>query len=120
MTQEPSGHISVRRPIGLKFCLDDLLAADKTEVLLHGPVVSAVRTVDSKITAVEFQERRGRLEFAATAFVDSQGTVILHVDGGASRRYGNHGMPNLGSCRRDLAGFRTKSTLALMSGLMRL
>ena len=94
--------------------------ADKTEVLLHGPVVGAVPTVDSKITAVEFQERRGRLKFAATAFVDFRGTVILHVNGGVSRQYGNHGMPNLGRCRRDLAGFLMKSTLPLKSDLTRL
>lgn len=78
------------------------------DVLLHSTVVGANR-VGSKISSVEIQERIGRRQILASAFVDCSGDGDLAFLSGASTRYGNHGTVNLGSLATRFGGLSTEA-----------
>ncbi|KAK5168132.1 uncharacterized protein LTR77_006700 [Saxophila tyrrhenica] len=90
-------------PEGLKVALDDLTADYSIDVLLHCTVVGGVRE-GTKLSAVIVQERRGRRNLFARAFVDCSGDGDLAYHGGASTRYGNHGRVNMGSLSTRFGG----------------
>lgn len=77
--------------------LDELLADNNVDVLLHTLVLGAERSASNIVTSVTIQERRGPRSLFAKAFVDCSGDCDLAFYAGASTRYGNHGTVNLGS-----------------------
>ena len=83
--------------------MDDLTADYGIDVLLHCTVVGSVRE-GSALKGVTIQERRGRRDLFAKAFVDCSGDGDLAYHGGASTRYGNHGCVNMGSLSTRFGG----------------
>ena len=66
--------------------------------------MGATRSPNGQISNVEIQERRGRRDILARAFVDCSGDADLAFHCGASTRYGNHGTVNLGSLATRFGG----------------
>jgi len=94
----------VVEPECLKFVLDEMMAEYGIEILLHTTVVGAMRLPDSRVASVQIQERRGRRDIYAKAFIDCSGDGDLAFHCGASTRYGNHGTINLGTLTTRFGG----------------
>lgn len=91
-------------PEYVKLVLDELMTEHNIHVLLHATVVGANRTSDGMVTKVQIQERGGRRDIIAKAFVDCSGDADLAAHCGASTRFGNHGQVNLGSLATRFGG----------------
>ncbi|KAJ9603731.1 hypothetical protein H2200_011917 [Cladophialophora chaetospira] len=98
------GIFQVIEPECLKVVLDEIMAKHQIHVLLHATVVGAVRSSTGQVAKVQIQERRGRRDLLAKAFVDCSGDADLAFHCGASTRYGNHGAVNLGSLATRFGG----------------
>ena len=100
----PSSHvIAILDTEGVKLALDRVVTRAKVQVLLHTMVVGGSRNGDS-ITAVTLQDDRGPREVSASAFVDASGEGDLAAFGGASVRYGNQGIAEVGTMSVRIGG----------------
>jgi hypothetical protein len=98
--QRHRGVFVVFDPEGVKHVLDSLCAEAGVDVLLHAFVSQATREGD-RIVDLSYQDHSGRHALKAKAFVDASGEGDLAWLAGASTRYGNDGMVNLGTlCTR--------------------
>jgi hypothetical protein len=98
--QRHRGVFVVFDPEGVKYVLDSLCAEAGVDVLLHAFVSQATRE-DDRIVDLSYQDHSGRHALKAKAFVDASGEGDLAWLAGASTRYGNDGMVNLGTlCTR--------------------
>jgi hypothetical protein len=102
----------VVEPEGLKVALDDMMTDHKIEVLLHAPVARAERSAGGEVLSVEIQEKVGRRVIYGKAFVDCSGDCDLAFFAGASTRYGNDGVVNLGSLSTRWGGLCNASPTA--------
>ncbi|KAL5316249.1 hypothetical protein ACEPPN_015294 [Leptodophora sp. 'Broadleaf-Isolate-01'] len=98
------GVFQMVEPECVKLVLDDVMADYNIEVLLHTPVVGAIRNSDNTVASVRIQERRGYRDISAKAFIDCSGDGDLAAHSGASVRLGNHGTINLGSLATRYGG----------------
>src|SRR6202171_4897741 len=83
-------------PESVKYALDQLCKRAGVHVSLHTMLLSATRNGDH-ITSVTLHDHGGNHEVSAKAFVDASGEGDLAFFGGASVRYGNHGIVQTGT-----------------------
>ena len=79
-----------------KVALDRVCARAGVEVLLDTTAIGAARVAE-RIESIVLHDHRGRRESHADAFVDASGEGDLAHFGGASVRYGNHGIVQVGT-----------------------
>ena len=101
--QRHRGVFVVFEPEAVKRVLDTLAAEAGVEVLLHAFVSGAARDAD-RIVDVSWQDHAGRHTVRAWAFVDASGEGDLAFFAGASTRYGNEGLVNLGTLGTRFGG----------------
>jgi 2-polyprenyl-6-methoxyphenol hydroxylase-like FAD-dependent oxidoreductase len=101
--QRHRGVYVVFEPEAVKRVLDTLAAEAGVEVLLHAFVCGAARDGD-RIVDVSWQDHGGRHTARARAFVDASGEGDLAFFAGASTRYGNEGLLNLGTLGTRFGG----------------
>jgi hypothetical protein len=90
-------------PEAVKRVLDDLALQAGVDVLLHALLIDAERDGDT-IRSVGIQDRSGSRVIEARAFVDASGDGDLAYFAGASTRYGNHGVINMGTLGTRFGG----------------
>lgn len=86
------------------------MAKRNVQVLLHTTVVGATRLSSGRVGKIQIQERRGRRDIFAKAFIDCSGDADLAFHCGASTRYGSHGAVNLGSLATRFGGIPSSIT----------
>src|SRR5260221_14677907 len=101
--QRHRGVFVVFEPEAVKRVLDVLCAEAGVDVLLHAFVSGATRQ-DGKIVEVSWQDHAGAHTVQARAFVDASGEGDLAFHAGASTRYGNDGLVNLGTLGTRFGG----------------
>jgi hypothetical protein len=101
--QRHRGVFVVFDPEGVKHVLDELCQAAGVEVLLHAFVSRATREGD-RIVDLSYQDHAGSHLLQAKAFVDASGDGDLAWLAGASTRYGNDGIVNLGTLGTRFGG----------------
>ncbi len=101
--QRHRGVFVVFEPEAVKRVLDMLCAEAGVDVLLHAFVNGATRQ-DGRIVDVSWQDHAGTHTVRADAFVDASGEGDLAFFGGASTRYGNEGLVNLGTLGTRFGG----------------
>jgi hypothetical protein len=80
------------------------MALHDIDVLLHTPVFGAQRLSPPVLASTEIQDLNSHYRFHAKAFVDCSGECDPAYYGGASTRYGNNGIVNLGSLSTRFGG----------------
>ena len=90
-------------PEAVKRVLDDICREAGVDVLLHSFIAGADRE-NGQIKQVRYQDHEGLHEINGHAFVDASGEGDLAWFAGASTRYGNHHMINLGSLGTRFGG----------------
>jgi hypothetical protein len=83
--------------------LDDICREAGVDVLLHSFIAGADRE-NGEIKQVRYQDHEGLHEISGHAFVDASGEGDLAWFAGASTRYGNHQMINVGSLGTRFGG----------------
>ena len=83
-------------PEAVKLSLDELCAEAGVDVRFHAFVCRADRDGD-RVAGLSFADHGGVHVIEASAFVDATGDCDLAFLAGASTRYGNNGMVNLGT-----------------------
>jgi hypothetical protein len=101
--QRHRGVFVVFEPEAVKRVLDVLCAEAGVDVLLHAFVGGASRR-DGRIVDVSWQDHAGTHAVRAQAFVDASGEGDLAFHAGASTRYGNDGLANLGTLGTRFGG----------------
>lgn len=101
--QRHRGVFVVFEPEAVKRVLDMICAQAGVDVLLHAFVSGATRQ-DGKIVDVSWHDHAGAHTVRARAFVDASGEGDLAFFGGASTRYGNEGLVNLGTLGTRFGG----------------
>jgi hypothetical protein len=101
--QRHRGVFVVFEPEAVKRVLDVLCAEAGVDVLLHAFVSGATRR-DGRIVDVSWQDHAGIHTVRANAFVDASGEGDLAFRAGASTRYGNDGLVNLGTLGTRFGG----------------
>jgi len=101
--QRHRGVFVVFEPEAVKRVLDGLCAEAGVDVLLHAFVSGATRQ-DGRIVDVSWQDHAGAHTVRARAFVDASGEGDLAFFAGASTRYGNDGLVNLGTLGTRFGG----------------
>lgn len=101
--QRHRGVFVVFDPEGVKHVLDELCRAAGVEVLLHAFVNQATRD-GNRIVDLSYQDHSGSHVLQAEAFVDASGDGDLAWLAGASTRYGNDGIVNLGTLGTRFGG----------------
>jgi hypothetical protein len=101
--QRHRGVFVVFEPEAVKRVLDMLCAETGVDVLMHAFVSGATRQ-DGKIVDLSWQDHAGAHTVRARAFVDASGEGDLAFHGGASTRYGNDGLVNLGTLGTRFGG----------------
>ena len=101
--QRHRGVFVVFDPEGVKHVLDSLCAEAGVDVLLHAFVGQATRE-DGRVVDLSYQDHSGRHALRAKAFVDASGEGDLAWLAGASTRYGNDGIVNLGTLGTRFGG----------------
>ena len=90
-------------PEAVKRVLDDICREAGVEVLLHSFIAGADRE-NGQIKQVRYQDHEGLHGINGHAFVDASGEGDLAWFAGASTRYGNHHMINVGSLGTRFGG----------------
>lgn len=88
-----------------------MLEAANIQVLLHATVTGAARS-EGLVTSVEVRDKLSCQILSARAFVDCSGDCDLSHLAGASTRYGNDGVVNLGSLATRWGGLQNASPTA--------
>jgi hypothetical protein len=101
--QRHRGVFVVFEPEAVKRVLDTLAAEAGVDVLLHAFVCGAAREA-GRVVDVSWQDHAGRHTVRARAFVDASGEGDLAFFAGASTRYGNEGLVNLGTLGTRFGG----------------
>jgi len=101
--QRHRGVFVVFEPEAVKRVLDRLCAEAGVDVLLHAFVSGATRQ-DGRIVDVSWRDHAGAHTVRARAFVDASGEGDLAFFAGASTRYGNEGLVNLGTLGTRFGG----------------
>src|ERR1700730_16594445 len=95
----------------VKFALDQVCAGAGVEVILHAMVVSAQRD-GGLVRSVTYHDHNGDHEVRGAAFVDATGECDLAFFAGASTRYGNHGVVNLGTLGTRFGGIAPEADVS--------
>ncbi len=95
----------------VKVVLDELCETAGVEVLLHARIVGATRNGD-RITSLVYVDHNGSHDIEGTAFVDATGEADLAYFGGASTRYGSHGLVNVGTLAMRIGGIAADADLS--------
>lgn len=95
----------------VKHALDSVCEEAGVDVLLHAQLTSAARD-DDRITSITYHDHDGPHTIEASTFVDVSGEGDLAYSGGASTRYGNHGLVNLGTLGTRIGGIAPDADLS--------
>src|SRR6202790_3540424 len=90
-------------PEAVKRALDEVCAEAGVDILLHAFVCGADRA-DNAVARLRFADHSGEHQLEAKDFVDASGDCDLAFFAGASTRYGNHGVVNLGTLGTRFGG----------------
>ncbi len=113
---EPSNAvIALIDPEAVKLALDRVVQVPGLDVLLHTLLIDAEREGDL-IRSVTLHDERGPRRVRGRAFLDASGEGSLAAFGGASVRYGTHGIAQVGTLGCDLAALRRAPTYRLSGG----
>src|SRR3984893_12734803 len=95
----------------VKFALDQVCADAGVEVILHAMVVRAQRD-GGRVQSITYHDHNGDHEVRGAAFVDATGECDLAFFAGASTRYGNHGVVNLGTLGTRFGGIAPEADVS--------
>jgi hypothetical protein len=98
-------------PEATKRALDEICRENKVDVLLHAFVGSAERD-GGRIASVTYHDHGGAHRLHGKAFVDATGDADLAFFAGASTRYGNHGVLNLGTLGTRFGGIPSETEVS--------
>ncbi|UAJ10497.1 FAD-dependent oxidoreductase [Glacieibacterium megasporae] len=94
----------------VKFACDQVCAEAGVDVLLHAATVRAQRD-GGVLKTVTYHDHNGDHEIEGGAFVDASGECDLAFFAGASTRYGNEGLINLGTLGTRFGGIGPEASL---------